>query len=622
MQSESDGRLSLHADSNINLSLLIKTALIGALIYPPLIVANQLDGSANTISPARKIIHRADRDKVKPRKPPASVQYRTIDGSYNNLTSSNLGASHEQLTRLVDAAYTDGIASMAGPNRPSARDISNHVVALAFETESLPNKRKQSDFLWQWGQFVDHDIDLTDGIDPPEPQNITVPVDDAYFLPGSEIPFNRSIYDSSTGINTPRQQLNEITAWIDASNVYGSDSERANAIRTLDGSGKLKTSAGNLLPFNTFGLANAGDNGENSASLFLAGDVRANEQIGLTVMHTLFMREHNRLVDQLSAQHLDWDGEKLYQKARLLVGAQMQAITFNEFLPALLGEDSIAHYRGYNSNIDPNISNLFSTAAYRFGHSALSSTILRLDAAGNTSSFGDLPLRNAFFSPWRLAAENGIEPILRGLAAQQCQTIDTYLVEDVRSFLFGNPAAGGFDLAALNIQRGRDHGLPAYNDVLRSVGLIPAEEWHQITSDVDAQRGLREVYSSVDDVDVWVGGLAEDPLPGSHLGLLFTVIIKEQFEALRDGDRFWYQRVLNRNELGRVENTTLADIIRRNTSVGDELPDNVFTISDQATDDNNEKVSTNNDRKNGQTQKDDPAKNDRSPRQGNTELRF
>ncbi len=621
MQSKSKERLSSCTNTNTSLSLLIKTTVISALISPPLIYpqlsfANQLDKSANTISPARKIIHRTDRDKVKPRKRPASIQYRTIDGSYNNIASPNLGASHEQLTRLVDAAYADGIASMAGPNRPSARDISNHVVALAFETESLSNELNQSDFLWQWGQFIDHDIDLTDGIDPPEPQNIIVPADDAYFLPGSEIPFNRSIYDSSTGIDSPRQQLNEITAWIDASNVYGSDSERANAIRTLDGSGKLKASAGNLLPFNTFGLANAGDNGENSASLFLAGDVRANEQIGLTVMHTLFMREHNRLVDQLSAQHPDWDGEKLYQKARQLVGAQMQAITFNEFLPALLGEDAIAPYRGYNSDIDPNISNLFSTAAYRFGHSALSSTILRLDAEGNTSSFGDLPLRNAFFSPWRLAAEDGIEPILRGLAAQQCQTIDTYLVEDVRSFLFGNPAAGGFDLAALNIQRGRDHGLPVYNDVLRSVGLTPAEEWHQITSDVDAQRGLRDVYSSIEDVDVWVGGLAEDPLPGSHLGLLFTVIIKEQFEALRDGDRYWYQRILNRNELRRIENTTLADIIRRNTSIGDELPENVFTISDRTSDEIND------DRNRRRTQKNDTGSSDRSSRQGNSELRF
>lgn len=572
-------------------TIFIRFALMGAVIHSPTLLAAEvttaLDERANRISPARQILHQESRNQKPQRKVASNLGIRSIDGGYNNLQSANLGATHERLTRLFEPAYGDGISSMTGTERPSARYISNHVVALTFEQENITNHLKQTDFLWQWGQFVDHDIDLTDGIDPPEPANIIVPDDDAYFVPGSEIPFNRSIYDTESGINTPRQQINEITAWIDGSNVYGSDLERANALRTLDGSGKLRTSAGNLLPFNTAGLANAGDNGENSESLFLAGDVRANEQVGLTVMHTLFVREHNRLADTFKAKNPLWTGERLYQKARQLVGAQLQAITFNEFLPALLGNNSVAAYRGYNPDIDPNISNIFATAAYRFGHSALGTTLLRINANGETSSYGDLPLRNAFFAPWRLAAEGGIDPILRGLAAQECQKIDSYLVEDVRSFLFGNPAAGGFDLAALNIQRGRDHGLPSYNQALRSIGLPAANDFSDITSDVDSQRGLREAYNSVEDVDVWVGGLAEDSLPNSHLGLLFTLIIKEQFEALRDGDHFWYQKTLNREELLMVENSKLADVIRRNTGIGRELTDNVFTIA--STSDKNNK---------------------------------
>ena len=133
----------------------------------------------------------------------------------------------------------------------------------------------------------------------------------------------------------PRQQLNEITAWVDGSNVYGSNQERADALRTLDGTGKLKTSDGNMLPFNVDGLPNAGGSGPN---LFLAGDVRANEQLGLTAMHTLFVREHNRLAEKIGAQRSNWDGDRIYEKARQLVGAQIQVITYNEFLPALLGK--------------------------------------------------------------------------------------------------------------------------------------------------------------------------------------------------------------------------------------------------------------------------------------------
>ena len=112
------------------------------------------------------------------------------------------------------------------------------------------------------GPVPDHDIDLTDGVDPVEPADISVPVGDSFFDPFSTgtqtMSLNRSIYDKDTGIDSPRQQINEITAWIDASNVYGSDEERATALRTLTGDGKLKTSVGNFLPFNTEGLANAG----------------------------------------------------------------------------------------------------------------------------------------------------------------------------------------------------------------------------------------------------------------------------------------------------------------------------------------------------------------------------
>jgi hypothetical protein len=392
------------------------------------------------------------------------------------------------------------------------------------------------------------------------------------------IDFNRSVYHPGTGNDAqyPRQQFNQITHFIDASNVYGSDAVRAAALRTNDGTGRLLTSAGDLLPFNTAGLPNQGGTG---FELFLAGDVRANEQVGLTAMHVLFVREHNRLAQEIATNDPSLSGEEIFQEARRIVGALMQVITYNEFLPALLGPNALMPWWGYRFLVSPAIANEFSTAIYRFGHSALSPTLLRLDAAGNPIPEGHLPLRDAFFRPDRLVNEGGIEPILRGLAAQACSPIDTELVDDVRNFLFGPPGAGGFDLASLNIQRGRDHGLPGYNDTRFALGLPVRASFAEVSSDPDVQARLASVYANVDDIDLWVGVLAEDPFNGGHVGELAFYVIKRQFQDLRDGDRYWYQVSLSPAEVADVESTTLADIIRRNTSIDTEISDDVFHVN-------------------------------------------
>ncbi len=532
----------------------------------------------NRVSPARRI-NRDNRPDRPARQTLEPGEVRTIDGSDNNIFDFEIGSTFVHLLRIAPAAYADGASAIAGAERPSARAVSNGVVA---QDASIPNPAGLTDYFWQWGQFLDHDLDLTDGIDPPEAADIAVPIGDIFFDPNATgtqvISFNRSLYDSATGtaFNNPRQQENEITAWIDASNVYGSDAVRAAALRTLDGTGKLKTSAGDLLPFNTEGLANAGGD---SAALFLAGDVRANEQVGLTAMHTLFVREHNRLVDEIVAEEPGLSGDEIYERARAIVGAQMQVITYEEFLPALLGRRALPRYRGYNPELDASIANSFSTAAYRFGHSALSEQILRLDADGNEIAAGHLELREAFFNPSRITDEGGIDPVLRGLAAQVCQKVDPFVIDAVRNFLFGPPGAGGFDLASLNIQRGRDHGLPSYNDMRDAVGLSRVTSVAEISSDTEVQQRLLDTYGGVDDIDLWVGGLAEDAVNGGQLGELFSVIVTRQFTALRDGDRFWYERVFGGRELQRIRETTLSDIIRRNTGIGRELQRDVFHLS-------------------------------------------
>jgi hypothetical protein len=493
-----------------------------------------------------------------------AVGIRAIDGTENNLQHAEWGSTDEQLLRKAPAEYADGFSTPAGADRPAARAVSN---ALAAETEERDGQRELSAFVYAWGQFLDHDIDLTSTLDPADPLPIPVPLGDPFFDPlgtGTQtIGFKRSNYDpdTGTGVGNPRQQINDITAFVDGSQVYGSDSELAASLRTLEG-GRLKTSDGNLLPFDP-------EDGES----FVAGDERVNENIELTSLHTLFVREHNRLADAFAAANPGWSDERIYQAARRIVIAELQAITYNEFIPALLGEGALPRYRGYNARVNPGIANEFSTAAFRLGHSLLGADVEFMDNRGQ-EVHEEVPLREAFNNP-ALVVETGIDPILKYLASDPAQELDNQVVDEVRNFLFGQPGAGGFDLASLNIQRGRDHGLADYNSTRVAYGLRPVTSFAQITRDVEVQRALEEMYGNVNNIDLWVGGLAEDHLRGSTLGPLFQRILVDQFQRLRDGDRFWYQRDLNSRELAQVTGTSLADVIRRNTTTTN-LQDNVF----------------------------------------------
>jgi len=299
-------------------------------------------------------------------------------------------------------------------------------------------------------------------------------------------------------------------------------------------------------------------------------------------MHTLFVREHNRLAKEIKHKHPKLSGDEIYLRARRIVAAQMQVITYKEFLPVLLGKKALSKYQGYNPNIDARITNEFSTAAYRLGHSLLSPKILRLNKHGKETRHGHISLREAFFAPHLLTKQNNIGPILRGLASQRCQNLDVFIIDDVRNFLFGEPGDNGFDLASLNIERGRDHGLLSYNKTRIALGLPAAENFSDISSDPEFQNRLKTAYkNNIDEVDLWVGGLAEDHVKGALVVEIFYAILKDQFERLRDGDRFWYENTFWGKELKKIKKTTLAKIIRRNTNVGKELQKNVFIVKNK-----------------------------------------
>jgi len=503
--------------------------------------------------------------------------FRSIDGTGNNEAHPSWGSAGTNLLRIAPASYSDNIddPTVGQPARPSPRTISN---ALADEGEEREiNNRLMSAMIYGWGQFLDHDIDLTTNASPAETFNIAVPAGDPYFDPhntGTQvIPFRRSSYDPSTGTSAGnrRQQTNVITAWIDGSQIYGSDTVTADKLRTHIG-GKLKTSPGELLPLNNSAYFPSGPLPmANDAhiipddQMFAAGDVRANENIELLSLHTLFVREHNRLADLIATANPTFDDTTIYQTARAWVIAELQAITYNEWLPALLGVGAMPAYQGYNANINPGIANEFSTAVFRVGHTMLGDDVEFLNNNGQEVA-EEMPLFEAFFNPPALTA-TGVGPILKYLVSDPSSEVDSTVVNSVRNFLFGPPGAGGFDLASLNIQRGRDHGLADYNTVRQAYGLPRINNFNQITSDPQLRQRLRDMYGNVNNIDLWVGALAEDHVPGTSTGPLIQRALVDQFSRLRDGDSFWYQRVFSGAQLAELNNTKLTDIIARNTEI-------------------------------------------------------
>jgi hypothetical protein len=510
--------------------------------------------------------------------------YRTIDGRHNNRINQQWGAAHTQILRVTGNGFSDGFSAPAGPERPNPRVISNAI----FAQEGLLNDPVGlSDFTWVFGQFIDHDVTLTEI--PGEPIPIPVPMGDPAFDPfftgRMVIPMTRNGQRFGTGLGpgNPRQYDNEITAFIDGSAVYHSEPSAAQWLRSgVDG--KLKVSAGNLLPYNTIdgefdspvdpNAPHMADGVGVATRLFVAGDLRVNENPLLIAFHTLFVREHNRQCDLLKAQHPDWDDNQLYEHARKIVGGLIQSIVYDEWLPSMGVQ--VDPYEGYNSRLVPQIANVFSAAAFRVGHTLLNSNIRRLDANGQR--LPDLTLRDVFFRPDQIPASGGLDPFLRGMAEQVQQQFDNRIVDDVRNFLFGPPGAGGLDLASINIMRGRERGLPLYNSVRMAFGLGPVFEFSQIHPDPDVYEALAEVYNNdINQVDPWVGMLTERPMDGSIFGPTIRTIMKRQFEDLRDGDRFFYLNdpLLSEEEKDWIANTTFRDVVMYNTDINI-MQENVF----------------------------------------------
>ncbi len=517
-----------------------------------------------------------------------SQEVRSIDGSDNNLEHTKYGATGSTLRNAAPLDYGNGYSTPAGSDRPNPRVISNEI---AQQEGIIQSDRGLTNFIWAFGQFVDHDVVLS-GDNAEVPINIEVPQGDPFLDPQGNgnvvIPLEDTVFLAGTGTDpsNPRQLPNNITAWLDGSNIYGSDATRTNFLRSFSG-GLLKVSEGNLLPFGDASIPNGNPSRQDPSKLFVGGDVRTNENSVLISMHTLFVREHNRLATELAQAHPYWTDEQIYQRAREINIAQYQSIVYNEYLPSLLGVDALAEYSGYDSNVNPNISRSFASAAFRVGHTQISSEILRLDPNGEELAAGNLTLSDVFFRPTSVVAETGIDPILRGISASLSQKVDTKLIGDLRNllFTFGSHTIGR-DLFSINVERGRINALADYNTTREAYGLDRVTGFADITSNTELQVQLASLYGNVDNIDLYVGLLAEDHVAGAAVGETFRAIIAEQFAALRDGDRFYYENSFSDAEISEIKTATLSEILRRNTDTTI-VQDNAFSLLNQGGNDNN-----------------------------------
>jgi hypothetical protein len=557
-------------------------------------------------------------ERLEDRYMPSGVTgYRPVTEVGNNIASPTEGATGADLLRLSPVAYADGVSSPSQPNTLSPREISNNLnnqsdpIFSGADNLGSPQSKDLSDFAYVWGQFIDHDMDLTPTTSG---QSFDISADPTRSSDpmGSEA-FTRSTFDPATGTSTtnPRQQINADTSFLDLSQVYGSSQVVSDALRTFKG-GLLKTSPGNLLPYNNLtyftqkqldALHMANDAQQvPSANLFAAGDVRANENIELTAIQTLFVRNHNRIANELHALHPDWNDEQLFQEARKINIADEELITYREFLPAILGPNALPAYTGYDPNVNPGIATEFSTVAFRFGHSLLSNSIGRnnndgteiADAAGLPGSGAPVNLTADFFDPNLISANGLVDPltgmvstnigaILKADADNTANEMDLLAIDEVRNTLFGIPHAGT-DLIARDIQRARDDGIGTYNQVRVAFGLNPVKSFADITSNVAVQQQLQATYGTVNKIDPLEGMFAEDHVPGGDVGPTIKAVLVNQFMRLAEGDRFFY---LNENwtsqELALVQQGgALARMIEANTAITN-LQSNVFYFKESIT---------------------------------------
>ena len=421
--------------------------------------------------------------------------------------------------------------------------------------------------------------------------NIDVTMDRFFQDKTDCLPFSRSEAICQDG---GREQFNLVTAFVDGSMVYGSDNETAEGLRTKT-DGLLRThELGPTLPTRQA----AGFESEENPQDLVAGDIRATETPGLAGLHSLFVAEHNRIARLIKSESPDLEDEELYEISRRVVVAEIQNVVFSEFLPVVLGEQEMVDFNLklpesdsedsiYDPSIVADITNEFATAAFRFGHSLIPNSVLIALNPVRTKSIS-CPIKDTFFEfeEFNIGSDlsgKSWQNTVRGIVDQKSPRMDASINNAVLDFLYCEDNCeipGGFseDLAARNIQRGRDHGLQPYAKYRVECGLTALTDWASRPEEISKEdwENLEKAYTNVGDIDLFVGGLAEISNDDGLVGPTFGCLIAKQFEKLMSGDRFFFTHRASgtgtSNEQGlpsrsrkSIRKRTLGDIICDNT---------------------------------------------------------
>lgn len=461
------------------------------------------------------------------------LNVRSLDGSGNNLLDETLGMGGLPYGRVAAPVYADGVDEMALEVDP--RFVSNRI--YSDRAVNLFSENGVTHWGFVWGQFVDHSLGFRQQSEDETTMMFPFDEDDPleeFTNDLGGLSFTRSVAAPGTGVTTPREQINTLSSYLDASAVYGTTADRLDWLRagSLDGNPNnndaelLMTADGYLPPVTTRGDASnapamnvMGALRLNPTDVVVAGDVRANENLGLTAVQTLFAREHNRIVDELPS---DLSENVKFEIARRVVGATKQYITYEEFLPAH-GVD-LPRYTGYDPTVDPTVTNEFSTVGYR-AHSMIHGEFeligdrddftraelnrledenVEVDVDGDEVEFV-LPLNIAFGRP-HLLPMVGLEAALIGFSAEAQYANDVMIDNQLRSVLFQIPAPGATnpaacldgedlpdcftgvtDLGALDLLRAYDHGIPEYNDLREAYGLERVSSFTEMTGESTEQ---------------------------------------------------------------------------------------------------------------------------------------
>ncbi|KRT83256.1 peroxidase [Oryctes borbonicus] len=547
-----------------------------------------------------------------------TTPFRTFSGYCNNLRNPTWGKSLTTFTRLLPSQYEDGISrprvtGVTGVPLPSPR-----IVSTVIHPDISNLHSRYTLMTMQWAQFLDHDLTMTPihkgfhesipncrSCDSsrtvhPECNPFPVPKHDHYYpeinvTTGEKVcfPFMRSLPgQQSLG---PRQQVNQNTAFLDASQVYG---ENNCVSRDLKGMGGRMNCT--IHPIRGKDLLPQSDHHpecrSGSGLCFIAGDGRASEQPALTTIHTVFMREHNRLVEGLKRVNPHWDEETMFENARKILIAETQHITYNEFLPRILSWNAVnlyglkllpqGYYTDYNPSCNPSILNEFAAAAFRIGHSLLRPHIPRLSEDYQIVN-PPILLRDGFFKVDMIMAPLMVDEITRGLISTPMESLDQFITGEVTNHLFEDRRIpfSGVDLIALNIQRARDHGVPSYNNYRALCNLKRATSFDDLAREIPPEiiARFKKIYATVDDIDLFPGGMSERPLKGGLVGPTFACIIAIQFRQLRKCDRFWYENSdpivrFTEAQLAEIRKTTLAKTLCNNLDIHSDVQRAAFDL--------------------------------------------